>query len=203
MRLPIMTIIILIFIIWLQYEIRKSSRQSNTTSDDFWDKEKKSNLARRKDISNLDYIHITTDTLPLADKEDQTINSYRDTILKLSDKKILNLNGITNTELKNSYGIANINLLMEYDNNYVILVSMLQKWAERLYSKGYLEDALSVLEYAISCKSDVNKTYKLLAGIYKSNNTPEKINDLIQTITDLNFLDKDKLITDLKEIMLS
>lgn len=201
MPFPVLSIIIFVFIIWLQYEIRKTANKSKRDTDQFWDKETEANVARRKDISNLDYIHLSTETLPLADKEDQTINSYRDTILKLADKKLLRLTGITNTELKNQYGIANINLLMEYDNNYVILISMLQKWAERLYSQNYIEDAQAVLEYAVSCKSDVNKSYKLLAEIYKKNNTPEKINELIQIVTGLIIHDKEKLIQSLSEIM--
>jgi hypothetical protein len=202
MPFPVSTILIFIFIIWLQYEIRKSSRKAKTVSDDFWDKETKANAARRKDINNLEYVQIQPDQLPIADKEDQIINSYRDTILQLSNKRILNLTGISNTELKNNYGIANINLLMEYDNNYTILVSMLQKWAERLYSKGYEEDALSVLEYAVSCKTDVNKSYKLLADLYKKRNTPEKITDLIQMISSMSIHDKDKLIKELNNVIL-
>lgn len=200
MPFPAISVIIFIFIIWLQYEIRKTARKAKQDSDIFWDKEIQANQARRKDISNLEYIQLQTGTLPLEDKEDETINSYRDTILKLKDKKILKLTGITNTELKNDYGVANINLLMEYDNNYTILVSMLQKWAERLYSEGFTTDAQAILEYAICCKTDVNKTYKLLADIYKSANTPEKIDGLIQVVTELIIHDKEKLLRELNDI---
>jgi hypothetical protein len=199
MPFPVISVIIFIFIIWLQYEIRKTARKSKRDSDTFWDREIQANQARRKDISNLEYIKISSDTLPLDDKADDTINSYRDTILKLKDKKILKLTGISNTELKNDYGVANINLLTEYDNNYAILVSMLQKWAERLYSKGFTKDAQAVLEYALSCQTDVNKTYKLLADIYKSQNTPEKIDQLIQIVTGITMHDKEKLLQDLHE----
>lgn len=201
MPFPVLSVIIFILIIWLQYEIRKSANQSKRDADRFWSSESKANTARRKDISGLDYIRIITDSLPLEDKEDETINSYRDTILKLADKKLLKLTGISNNELKNQYGIANINLLMEYDNNYVILVTILQKWAERLYSRNYIEDARAVLEYAVSCKSDVNKSYKLLAEIYKKTNSPEKINELIQIVTGLVMHDKEQLLTELRQIM--
>lgn len=193
MPLPVLTVIIFIFIIWLQYEIRKSARHTKDASNRFWDGEKQANLARRKDISDLNYLKLNTDTLPLKDKEDETINSYRDTVCSLADRKILNLNGISNTELKNTYGIANINLLMEYDNNFVVLVSMLQKWAERLYNEGYTEDALSVLEYAVTCGSDVHKTYRLLADIYKQQNKPEKISELIRIVSERDIHDRQKL----------
>ena len=203
MPIPVLAVIILILIVWLQYEIIKSSRKTNHSSDLFWDNETKSNLVRRTDISHLGYLTITTNRLPLDDKEDQTINSYRDTILSLADKKILNLTGYTNTELKSKYGAANITSLIEYDNNYTIFVSMLQKWAERLYANGLIEDALSVLEYAVSYQTDVTKTYRLLAELYKQQNNPEKIDELLQTIAATTMYDKDKLIQDLKEIRFS
>jgi hypothetical protein len=201
MPIPVLTLLIVIFILWLQYEIRKSAKQSKNSNEAFWKNENSSNLIRRKDITNLDFITIKLDKLPMADHEDQTINSYRDTILKLSDKKILNLTGLTNTELKYKYGAANLNLLSAYDNNYTILVSILQKWAERLYAQGFTQDTVTILQYAVACYTDVTKTYKLLASIYKERNTPDKIKDLIEFIPLTKTLDKEKLINELEEIM--
>lgn len=203
MPTPVLTALVIIFIVWLQYEIRKSSKKTKQESESFWEKEKQSNLSRRKDISNLDYFTIITESLPMEDKEDQTINSYRDTIRKLSDKKILNLTGYTNIELKNMYGVANMNQLAEYDNNYMVLISILHKWAERLYSNGFTDDAKSVLEYAVSCKTDVSKSYKLLAVIYQSQKAPEKTEALIQSINSISIRNKDKLIRELKEMITS
>ena len=200
MQTPVLTAIIVIFILWLQYEIRKSKRLSKKTSDKFWQLEQEANLTRRADISNLDYITLDLNRLPLSDQEDSTVNSYRDSILQLSYKKILKLSGYTNTELKLKYGVANINLLFEYDNNYTILVSILQKWADRLYSLGCLSDAAMVLEYAISCGSDVRTSYKLLAKIYKEQNTPNKIEDLIEVLSKVNTSNKDTTIDELNRI---
>jgi hypothetical protein len=203
MPAPVLTALVIIFVIWLQYEIRKASRKMKKETDNFWDREKQSNLSRRKDISALEYLTITTESLPMDDKEDQTANSYRDTILKLSDQKILNLTGYTNTELKTMYGVANMNRLAEYDNNFTVLVSILQKWAERLYAGGYAEDSRAVLEYAVSCKTDVSKTYKLLAVIYKEQNAPEKIDALIHGLASTAIRNKEELIRYLQELTAS
>jgi hypothetical protein len=203
MTYPILTGIILIFIVWLHYEIRKTSRSSKKDTNNFWNKEKESNLVRRVDISGLNYLTLNTKLLPMEDHEDQTINSYRDTILKLTNKKMLNLAGLTNTELKYKYGAANINLLAEYDNNYTILVSMLQKWAERLNNGGFTDESLSVLEYALTFPTDVTKSYKLLADLYKKKNTPHKIDDLISIIMETAIQDKSKLIEELNKIKFS
>jgi hypothetical protein len=196
-NIPVLLTIFIVFLLWLQYEMRKKSKQSKKIGEAFWQNENSSNLARRKDITDLDYITVSLDQLPMEDHEDQTINSYRDTILSLSDKKILNLTGFTNTELKYEYGAVNLNQLSEYDNNYTVLVSILHKWAERLYSHGFIEDAMFVLQFAVACYTDVTKSYKLLAEIYKTKNVPEKINDLIDIIPKTKMLDKEKLINEL------
>lgn len=201
MKTPVLTAIILVFVVWLQYQIRKSTSKSMKDSESFWNRETEANLARRKDISTLDYITLNTDQLPLADKDDETVNSYRDTILKLSEQKILNLSGITNTELKNRYGAANLENLSEYDNNYTLLVSILHKWADRLYTNGDVTDAMRVLEFAIHYKTDVTKSYKLLAEIYHKQNNPAKIKDLLSVIEGLQIQDKDKLILSMKELI--
>jgi hypothetical protein len=182
--------------------MKKATKKSNENSNAFWKTEQDSNSTRRADLTNLDYITIQTELLPMSDHEDDTINSYRDIIYRLTDKKILNLSGYSNTELKYQYGAANLKLLTEYDNNYLVLVSILHKWAERLDAKDFTSEAAAVLEYAISCQTDVTKSYKLLANIYKKQNTPEKINHLMSIIIQSNLRSKDKLLEEVKIIQL-
>jgi hypothetical protein len=200
MRIPVLISIVIIFILWLNYEIRKNTRHTKEDTERFWKREQASNQVRRTDISDLSYIIISTEQLPLADNPDDTINAYRNTILSLKDKKAINLSGFTNTDLKLRYGTANINKLIEYDNNYITLVSILQKWADRLYLQGNIADSRSVLEYAVSCCSDVPKTYKLLADIYRQENQPDKINLLIHLIPKTRIPDKVSLTGELKAI---
>ena len=196
-------IFLLVFALWLNYQLRKASRSQKGSDEEFWARDQRANLSRSRDISSLDYINIDLSKLPLDNKEDQTLNSYRDTIIKLADKKVLNLSGKSNTELKEAYGIANLNKLIEYDNNYLALVSILHKWAKRLYDSSYIADARAVLEYALAIKSDVASSYKLLAKIYKEQNMPEKIQDLIHLLSDINIRNKDELIRSINKIMLS
>lgn len=201
MRLPLLSAIIVVFIVWLQYEIRKTSRNTRKVSERFWRREQDANMTRRLDISQLNYITLDITRLPMMEHTDSTINSYRDTILKLLDKKIVNLSGFTNTELKLKYGAANINILIECDSNYINLVSILQKWAERLYHNGDISKAITVLEYAVSFYTDVKRTYSLLAELYIQQNTPDKINHLLETIPLTQIKDKDKLIKQLKSMI--
>lgn len=197
LSLPLL-LLTLIFIIWLHYELIKSKNQDGKKDALFWKREAESNLTPKKDISNLDYLTITLDNLPVKNYDDETINLYRDTIISLSNQKILNLSGYTNTDLKLQYGAANLNRLTEYDNNYIKLISTLHKWGQKLYEAGDINAALSVLEYSISCKTDAAITYKLLAQIYKKQNETDKIDKLIKLISNSNISRKDELIKELR-----
>lgn len=201
MGIPVASVLMLIFILWLQYEIRKGSKVSKKTLDLFWLKEQNSNKTRRRDISHLEYLSVNLEQLPLEDHEDDTINSYRDTIIKYADRKMLNLSGKTNTELKSEYGVGNFNLLSSYDSNYTIFVSMLQKWAGRLKEHGYTADAQAVLEFSIfSCLTDVTGAYRMLNEIYQAQNRPDKTDALVEALQKTKHKEKEKLVKELKSI---
>lgn len=187
----------LIFVLWLHYELIKSKKQDGKNDELFWKREEEGKLTPKKDISNLNYLTITLDHLPVKNYEDETINLYRDTIMALSSQKILNLSGLTNTDLKLQYGVANLSRLTEYDNNYIKLISTLHKLGQRLYQAGDINAAISVLEYSVSCKTDAVVTYKLLAQIYNKQNEIGKIDKLIKLISDSNMSRKDELISSL------
>lgn len=166
----------------------------------FWDRENEANSVRKKSLEHLDYISIPFDTLPMnLLKEDEKVSECLQILKELGTLKIVNFTGITNTDLKLSYGAPNINLLTEYDQNYTLLARTLQNWAEILYADGYLEEAQSILEFAVSTRTDVSKSYYLLADIYKQKGEPEKIASLIAVAGNLNSALKNVIVRTLKE----
>ncbi len=189
--------IVILFCLWLQYEIRRTKRIENSRKDIFWETEHKANLTRRADISNLDYIAVPLLTLPMEDHRDFAINSCRDKILSLSHQKILNLTGITNTELKLKYGAQNMKVLSEFDNNYILLVRTLNQWGELYFSLGQFSQAACILEFAVSSHTDVGNTYRLLASVYLAMGNADKINELIATLASTTVLNKEALTADL------
>lgn len=199
MKIPVLSSIILIFILWLHYEVKRNKNMSKENTDMFWQREKDANLTRRIDISNLNYITLPLERLPMSDKGDDVLNSCRDTIAKLSDRKILNLSGLSNSDLKFKYGAANFNKLSDCDNNFNLMTNTLQKWGECLYSKGFRPEAVSVLEFAAECRTEISKTYLLLSKIYKEQNTPEKIGSLLNILSDptINIFHRDALVNEL------
>lgn len=198
MRLPFLASFI-VFIIWLSYEIKKSRRAIDRQQKTFWEREREANRTRKKPLDTLDYIAVPLHTLPMDICNGQPqVDECLDLIRSLSGQKIVNFTGYSNTDLKLMYGAPNITLLSEYDQNYTLLVRTLQKWASLLYEHGYRNEAKMILEYAVSIRTDVSGTYKLLASVYRAEGAPEKIDGLIETAMTLNSSMKDVIVRTLR-----
>ncbi len=190
----------IVFCAWLGYELHKHRNLEKKSLDDFWEKEYEANRTRRKSLDGLDYITIPLDTFPMTQpSDDELLAECRDTLTELSKEPIVNLTGISNTDLKLQYGAPNINLLTAYDQRYTTLARTLQTFGKALYDKGYVGDAKTVLEFAVSTKTDVSSTYKLLTVIYKETGQPEKIKELIPVAEALNSGLKNSIVKMLEE----
>lgn len=191
---------IIIFVIWLSFTLSRGRSRAESKDDNFWDKETEANNTRRKPLDDLEYITIPFDRLPMHIMEhDDTIKEYHEILHSLTDSPIVNFTGITNTDLKLRYGAPNITLLTRYDQSYTTLASILQRWADRIYAAGYIDEAQIILEFAMSTKTDVSGSYRLLASIYDSKNQPEKIADLLKIAEQLNSSSKNAIVRILKE----
>lgn len=182
------------------YENKKSSLYRERKEQQFWDRESKANSTRRKDITYLNYIEIPLSELPLSPCDDEEITEYQNIIQNMSTKKLLNLNGKTNTDLKLEYGVANLSILSEYDNNYTTTINTLTRWGKRLFDIGQDENAVTVLEYNLSIGSDISHNYYMLADYYRKTGKPEEIDRLISLAENTNTLMSQAIITKLKEI---
>ena len=171
----------------IAYENKKHGKQDEDRIKAFWERERMSNNVRRKPLDDLDYITIPFEELPfdcLSDNE-EVADCHRQ-LRTLGDLKIVNFTGISNTDLKLTYGTANITVLSEYDTNFTILVRTLQTWAKLLFDHGYVSEARQILEFSIRAGSDVSKSYYLLADIYRRQGESQKIEELISSAENLN-----------------
>lgn len=181
--------------------LSKRQRDSSTQELSFWEKEAKANSTRRKPLDTLDYIIIPTKELPMYIlEENEEIQSILSTMEALTQKKIVNLTGISNTDLKLQYGAPNLPLLMEYDQNYTLLARTLQKWASVLYEAQYTKEAQTVLEFAMTTKTDVTASYILLARIYQKTGYPSRIDELKTLAATLRSASKTLILKKLEEI---
>lgn len=191
----------LLFSALLTYELGKSRRIEEKSMKNFLEKENAANSVRKKDLDGLPYISIPLEDFPmdvLTDRED--IMEIHNQLKTLSTKKIVNLTGISNTDLKLTYGTANITVLTEYDQNYTILARTIYKWGKLLYEENLIPQAKQVLSFGINTGSDVSGNYKLLATIYKQEGNDKEIQELIDKASSINSLMKNSILKSLKDI---
>ena len=200
MKFPFLATFIL-FIVLFNIRLRLASRKEEQQEEKFWDRELRSNSVRKKSLDTLEYVHLPYDLLPFGTAgDDENLQAIEDELTALKDLKIVNLTGITNTDLKLEYGTANITALTEYDQNYTTLVIALQKWGDALYTLGRFEDAASVLEFAVKTRTDITATYRLLIDMYKTKlglNEQEiqrKLDGLVPIANSLNSLSRSTIL---------
>lgn len=192
---------VLIICALIAYNKRKSDRAARKNTESFWDREREANMARRKDISLLPYIRIPYDTLPLAAlPESDEYTAAVQQLRALSDKQILDLSGQTNTDLKLAYGAANLPVLMECDQNYLILIRLLSRMATLLCEAGQDIAAETVLCFAIDIGSSIRSVYLQLAALYAKRKDYPKLDALIAKANASEFPAKDRLLASLNEI---
>lgn len=200
MKFPFLATFIL-FIVLFNVRLRLTSRKEEQQEEKFWDRELRSNSVRKKSLDTLEYVHLPYDLLPFGTAGDnENLQEIEDELTALKDEKIVNLTGITNTDLKLEYGTANITALTQYDQNYTTLVIALQKWGDALYTLGRFEDAAAVLEFAVKTRTDITATYRLLIDMYKTKlgfNEQEiqrKLDGLVPIANSLNSLSRSTIL---------
>ncbi len=184
--------IFIVFCILLSYYIKKSDNDQKKITEEFWEKELRANAVRKKDISKLDYI-----TIPLEKIPEPLGTSCEKSFFSLAEKPMLNLTGISNTDLKLSYGTANLNILSEYDNNYAEMISLLPEYCLELQKAGQEDTAQMLLEFAVNKKADSRKIYSQLAAIYQKKGLNAKIDWLMTTSEVLPEITKNAIQKDL------
>ncbi|MDR2889801.1 MAG: hypothetical protein LBV33_08210 [Lachnospiraceae bacterium] len=192
---------LIVFCVWLAYEIRKSKKIESRHKKSFWDLENEANNTRRKPLDDLVYITIPFDILPFnLLTDDAEIAECHQTLRSLSEHPVVNFTGISNTDLKLRYGAPNIDLLSQYDQRYTLLARTLQKWAERLASDGYIAEPITILEFAVSTGTDVSRSYFLLADLYQRLGRREDIERLIPAAELLNSTLRNHIVERLKSL---
>lgn len=206
MRLFTLPIVITILVAVLNHNINKSKNDSSkVTVASYLKREENANSVRRQDISNLPYIQVPLETLPIDitlndEKKQSKIEKYRKEIEYLSDKQMLNLIGISNTELKEKYGVANLELLSTYDQNYGKMFSNLQWYSSEIYDE-YPKEAVAIMEYMVNTGTDIISTYDLLGKYYVQKNDRVSFDNLFSKIPDKNSVSGKTIVSKLNQIL--
>lgn len=192
----------IIILVVIQLYIKKSDTSQKNNIKKFWEREQKANATRKKDISTLKYIEWDT-TLPV--KENNTLlsdilnnnpeaDSAYNKIISVKDKNIINLTEYSNTDLKLKYGVANLDALTEYEDNYTLLIKNLAVLGHILKEQDDITDAIHYLEYSILIGSDIRSCYADLKDIYISQNRADKVDKLRQYASLIKSVNKELII---------
>lgn len=200
--LPYFIILLAIF----QFFLRKNTKKHEELNKEFWKREREANTVRKKDISALNYI-IIPDTLPVpvdySGSEGNNLKTALNYFYTFKDKKMLNLTGKSNTDLKAAYGAANLDALSEYDENCTQMLKSIIPLATELNKSGLTDEAAAYLEFGISCHTDITQNYIMLGEYYASKGNKDKIQHLVNVAESLDSLTKKTIISRLDSILLS
>ena len=200
--LPYFIILLAIF----QFFLKKNTKKHEELNKEFWKRERESNTVRKKDISALNYI-IIPDTLPVpvdcSDSEGNNLKTALNNFYTFKDKKMLNLTGKSNTDLKAAYGAANLDALSEYDENCTQMLKSIIPLATELNKSGLTDEAAAYLEFGISCHTDITQNYIMLGEYYASKGNKDKIQHLVNVAESLHSLTKKNIISRLDSILLT
>ncbi len=187
--------IFLLFLAWFTYNKIRIEKREKAREEAFWKKEEEANATRKKDISLLPYVRIPMEQLPFHIRpEDEVLSACEERVRALSQEKILNLTGKTNTDLKSLYGAPNLTFLSQCDLNFTELVRTMQTWGARLYELLLVEEAECVLSHSIQWGSDIKGSYLLLARIYREQGNPSAIEELKSYAGQLDSLMKEPIL---------
>ncbi len=200
MGIPVFFIMTIFIVFVIQSSVSRSNRSEKKEAEDYMARERESNMTPRKDLSTLNFITIPGDIASKSGDFSEEILACEDELSDLSNRKIVNLTGISNTDLKLSYGTANLPLLSEYDACYTKLARTLNKYGRLLYDAGYLDKSICVLEFAVSTGTDVSESYVNLAKLYRRTGRINDIDTLAEKATALNSLTAPSLISKLEAI---
>lgn len=196
----------IVFGFLFSFSMKKRTKNEKKYVDNFWEQERLADSTRRKSLNSLDYIAVPLNELPMDMLEDlPEIEECLCKIRELSEKKIVNFAGRSNTELKLTYGAPNINLLTEYDKNFEDLIVTLQTWALTLLQnwgpgaqacpeEERKQAAKKVLAYAVSVGSDISATYESLIKLYLEYGEQDKLPGLREKAEKIRSLSKGRIL---------
>lgn len=200
MAFPFLAIFI-VFVLFLALRFSTVKKKTKEKYNSFWDNEAAANHVAAVDLSTLSYIKVPINRFPFEKWDDDEMRMMESQIQELSEERILNLTGKTNTELKMLYGTANLDAMTEIGENFNTLIILLVDYAKALMQKGDYEEAAKILEYGASIGSDISSNYMLLGDCYVALHRVSQIPVIRQQVESMDLLLGHKIISYLDELI--
>lgn len=200
--MPVIFICILMFVLWIRFQLKKSHATGVSSSEAFWQREDEANHTRNKSTDSLEYIRVPLDQLVLEPTEDPYLSGLQTTLTELASQEILNLSDYTNTELKLAFGTGNFTRLAQCDENYIILMQTLGKIADYHMNAGQIDAAVSFYEAAVALQSENSQTYVNLMLLYTAQNNTSKIDVLKNHVKQSDYKNKDAILRKMDQALI-
>lgn len=145
--------------------LQKTSPSTKDKINNLLKQEHEAQFIRSISLPDEFFIQVDTSLYPKVDQND--CHKVYQKLIQSVNRKMVNLQGKTNLELKKSYGPQTLDLVGEYERNYFEFMDISIQYGQILYENHFLAEARQALEACILYHCDVSKCYGLLITIYK------------------------------------
>lgn len=160
-----------------------------------FEKELAANFSRKRNIPDEIFCTPNLENLPMKDypEGDESfipVIAAQDKVLRKANLKMLKLSPpLSNIEIKKKFGYANLEIIIDCEENYYAYLHALNSLAASLIKINDLEHAEKILLYCIlEMESNILKTYSLLFQIYMNTNKKDKLQDIFTRINEIESL---------------
>ena len=168
----------------------------------FRERERRADSTLKQPLDNLPFIQVPLDSIPSPEPAvNEKCAALLNELNTLAGKKIVNLTGISNTDLKLTYGAPNLPILTEYDQNFTSLCMNLHELGCEYKLTGHEDEAIATFNAAISVGTDISGTYTTLAEMYAEKGLYVEIQRLINCADNIRSLTRTSTIKKLQNIL--
>lgn len=168
----------------------------------FRERERRANSTLKQPLDDLPFIQVPFEDIPSPEPAvNERCAALFAELNNLAGKKIVNLTGISNTDLKLTYGAANLPILTEYDQNFTSLCMTLHELGCEYKNAGHEDEAILTFNVAVNVGTDISGTYTTLAEMYAEKGLYVEIQRLINCADNIRSLTKSSTIKKLQNII--
>ncbi len=193
---PFLTVFIIFLLVVYFYRAYNTKKREKIVAA-FWEREEQAKHTPAKDLSQAGYITVPIDSFPLGRCDSDEVMLIEEELLRLSKKRLLNLNGMTNTDVRIEYGTSNFDAVCAMGEDFDRLIVLLCDYAKALIENGFTKEACVVLEYGADIGSDVSENYTLLGECYHENSMDLQLDELIRRVEESEIIRRQSVLEQL------
>jgi len=205
-NIPLLYIWTIIAFFVFHHHLRKNAKVQEDVTKAFWQKEESSLVVRKKELAEEDYLHpsLTLDQLKGEDwykaLGQSGLYRYEQHLKELLDKAMVNFQHMSNTDLRLTFGTANLTVISDYEENWNSYLTTLYTLGKKLLETGETDYGIQLLEEGVRMGTDNRYHFLLLGQHYKATKNQQAFEDLVVRASSLESLTKTALLKALEEL---